>query len=402
MTSDHKALAVIKEDFLSKESELRKILSKTMEAERYVRIVLYAIERTPGLQSCSRGSLVRCLLQAASYGLEPTGLFGGAWMIPFQDKAANVSHAQLILSYVGLMRLVRMSGEVAMIDAQLVRGEDNFELVYGSSPKFLHQPKFDGGDCRLAYAYATLKEEGGLKVEVMTKDEIEGIRKRSRAGKSGPWVTDWGEMARKTVLRRLCKYLPLGVEAREAIAGEDALESGDIAALGGDEAAVIVEAKPSEAKTRASSVRAKVRAKKAGTPAEAKKIADAALAKAKGAIAAAEAKAVVVDEDGVVQDETAEEAEARRAASRPSPEPKRDADIATEDPAPSDERLSMMLELASKRGLKKRTQPQTGTELEIPVEVLKVMGNAEATETLWIPITDLNARDCKAIVDALM
>ncbi len=55
----------------------------------------------------------------------------------------------------------------------------------------------------------------------MTKPEIDAIRKRSRASGSGPWVTDYAEMARKTVVRRLFKYLPASPEIATAFEKED-------------------------------------------------------------------------------------------------------------------------------------------------------------------------------------
>jgi recombinational DNA repair protein RecT len=50
----------------------------------------------------------------------------------------------------------------------------------------------------------------------MTKDEVDSIKQRSRAGSSGPWVTDYNEMGKKTVFRRLTKWIPLSAEIRDA------------------------------------------------------------------------------------------------------------------------------------------------------------------------------------------
>ena len=60
-----------------------------------------------------------------------------------------------------------------------------------------------------------------VKAEVMTTEEVERIRARSKAGKEGPWVTDWNEMAKKTVFRRLSKWLPLSAEYRDAVDKDD-------------------------------------------------------------------------------------------------------------------------------------------------------------------------------------
>jgi hypothetical protein len=76
-----------------------------------------------------------------------------------------------------------------------------------------------------AYAVARLKNAEPV-FEVMHKDDIEKIRRRSKAADSGPWVTDYDEMAKKTVLRRLCKYLPLSTELTAAVAKDEYAERG--------------------------------------------------------------------------------------------------------------------------------------------------------------------------------
>ena len=69
---------------------------------------------------------------------------------------------------------------------------------------------------------ATLKS-GEVSREVMSIDEIEAIRKRSRAANTGPWVTDYSEMARKTVARRHSKVLPMSTDLDDVIRRDDDL-----------------------------------------------------------------------------------------------------------------------------------------------------------------------------------
>jgi recombination protein RecT len=65
------------------------------------------------------------------------------------------------------------------------------------------------------------KKDGSRQACVMSRDEIESVRKRSRSGQSGPWATDWCEMAKKTVFRRLSKWLVLSPEIRDLVEAED-------------------------------------------------------------------------------------------------------------------------------------------------------------------------------------
>jgi len=61
---------------------------------------------------------------------------------------------------------------------------------------------------------------------VMWRRQVEEIRKRSKASSDGPWVTDWDEMAKKTVLRRLCKLLPASIELQTAVSLDERAEAG--------------------------------------------------------------------------------------------------------------------------------------------------------------------------------
>jgi recombination protein RecT len=108
----------------------------------------------------------------------------------------------------------------------VVRDGDKFIYKTGLTTILEHEPNLDGipGDIRLAYAVCELTD-GGFHVEVMTRWKIERIRDNSpnviaarKFGKQTPWDTDTEEMFRKTVLRRICKYLPKSPELETAIA----------------------------------------------------------------------------------------------------------------------------------------------------------------------------------------
>lgn len=64
-------------------------------------------------------------------------------------------------------------------------------------------------------------EDGGTQFEVMTRKQIELVRSLSKAGNNGPWVTHWEEMAKKTAIRRLFKYLPVSIEIQRAVSMDE-------------------------------------------------------------------------------------------------------------------------------------------------------------------------------------
>jgi recombination protein RecT len=99
------------------------------------------------------------------------------------------------------------------LEAFLVHENDEFDYELGYEPVLRHKPPRLGSDRgEVLGAYAVARHVDGRKwLDVMSRDEIEKVRAVSRAATSeyGPWVNHWGEMARKTVARRLFKQLPL-------------------------------------------------------------------------------------------------------------------------------------------------------------------------------------------------
>jgi recombination protein RecT len=202
------------------QSQLALALPKHLNVERMMRICLTTVQRVPALLECSQASVLGSILQAAQLGLEPDGILGEAYLIPYNGTC------QLIPGYKGLMKLARNSGQISTVYARVVHAKDAFRYSFGLKDVLKHVPSLDEepGEVSHAYAVARLKD-GSVQFEVMSRREIEAIRKRSKAGKSGPWVTDWDEMAKKTVLRRLSKTLPASVELQRAVVLDEQVDA---------------------------------------------------------------------------------------------------------------------------------------------------------------------------------
>ncbi len=197
-------------------SELQKVLPKHLTLERLLKVALYCIDKTPKLQECSPQSLVACIKQCAELGLEPGGALGLAYLVPYGTVCT------LIIGYRGLIELARRSGKLAQIEAHVIHANDEFKVEFGLEPVLRHIPKLDGveGAPKAVYCVARMAD-GSKHVEVMTWDAVMKIKGRSKSGGSGPWVTDEEEMARKTVVRRAAKYLPLSPELADAFMADD-------------------------------------------------------------------------------------------------------------------------------------------------------------------------------------
>lgn len=202
------------------EPQIRKALPSVITPERFTRMVLTALSSTPKLQTCTPQSFLGAMMQAAQLGVEPNTPLGQAYLIPY----GNVCQFQL--GYKGLMDLAYRSGEVSSIQAHEVHENDVFEYEYGLDPKLKHVPaQKDRGNVIMYYAVLKLKN-GGIGFEVMSREDVEKFAmKKSKAYRNGPWQTDFDEMAKKTVLKKVLKYAPLKTEFARAVATDETVKS---------------------------------------------------------------------------------------------------------------------------------------------------------------------------------
>jgi recombination protein RecT len=212
------------------------VIPKHLTPERLIKVALVAVSKTPALMAADPMTVVQSVMTAAQLGLDPAGVLGSAYLVPFRNRKTGNAECQLIVGYRGLIDLARRSGQIDSIEARPVFENDAFEVSFGTDTYIKHRPCLDGdpGALRFVYAVARLKDTALPVVELMTRAQIEKIRRRSKSGDDGPWVNDYEEMARKTVVRRISKYLPLSTElatALELSGVADDRGTGDIMAL---------------------------------------------------------------------------------------------------------------------------------------------------------------------------
>lgn len=201
-------------DFLETDSvkgQLALVLPKHMTPDRFARVAVTAMTKTPKLLECTKESLLRCLMDCSSLGLEPNGR--DAHLIPYGNVCT------LIVDWKGLVSLARRSGDVALFKADLVKERDSFSWENGVVTHGIDWRK-DRGKTEAVYSYVKFRD-GSEDWEVLQIAEVEAIRKRSKAGNSGPWVSDFDEMAKKTAIRRHSKRLTLSPEFQDALEKDD-------------------------------------------------------------------------------------------------------------------------------------------------------------------------------------
>lgn len=218
----------------SRQAEIQKMLPKHLNAERLLKVAQIAATTTPALAKCDVPSLIGAIGQCAQMGLEPNTVLGHAYLVPFNTKRKDangnekwVNSVQVIIGYKGLIDLARRSGQIVSIAAHEVCENDHFEMVYGLDEKLEHKPALgDRGEIIGFYAVAKLKD-GGHCFEFMSLHQVREIMANTQSkGKYGPWKDHFAEMGRKTVIRRLAKYLPLSIEFQTAAALDSMADGG--------------------------------------------------------------------------------------------------------------------------------------------------------------------------------
>lgn len=201
--------------------DIKRLAGSVMTIERLTSLAFLAVRKTPALANCTVTSIVAACLDAARLGLEPDGVQGA--IIPYKGSAAFQP------MYRGLIALCHRDGTIDTIEAFAAREGDTFEVVMGTSPGIVHRPNMRGtGTEKVIAYYAIAHLNGRMQFEVMLPWEIERIKARSpsaSSGRSTPWDTDYDEMAKKTVLKRLMKKLPSSATVRDAVNHDNEIET---------------------------------------------------------------------------------------------------------------------------------------------------------------------------------
>ena len=207
---------------------IKAALPSVMTPERFSRITLSALSANPKLKECTPQSFLGAMMTAAQLGLEPNTPLGQAYLIPFRNHGRL--ECQFQLGYKGLIDLAYRSGEVSIIQAHTVYENDEFQYELGLDPKLRHVPAKTSRGKPIAY-YAMFKtKDGGYGFQVMSVEDVtEHARKFSKAFGSGPWQTNFDEMAKKTVLKKMLKYAPLKSDFVRGMA-QDGTTKSDLAA----------------------------------------------------------------------------------------------------------------------------------------------------------------------------
>lgn len=204
-------------------AELQKAARTNIKAETLLRIILTQVRRNPKLELCNPQSFMAAVLTGTQLGLE----FGReAHLVPFKEEV------QLIPDYKGLIQLMYRSGLVECIIPENVFSNEIYRYRPAHHVPIEHQPVTPSkrGDHIASYAIAWIKGGSRPIAAWMWAEDIVATMNRSAAVKFGgqtPWKTDFFEMAKKTVVKRLSKILPASAEFAQAVSLDNQAETGE-------------------------------------------------------------------------------------------------------------------------------------------------------------------------------
>lgn len=202
--------------------QLALAVPKHLNADRVARIAATEVRKNKALLNTEPTSFLGSVMQAAQLGLEPGSALGQAYLVPYGNQC------QLIIGYKGMIDLARRSGQVLSLNAYAVREGDDFNFQLGLKPDIHHVPSLEADRINkpitYVYAVATLKG-GGYQFEVMSRAEVEAVKAKAKS--KNIWANYFEEMAKKTVIRRLFKYLPVSIEALEITNADAKREAGE-------------------------------------------------------------------------------------------------------------------------------------------------------------------------------
>lgn len=219
-----------REQFTKMEGELKMALPAHMPVERFMRVVLTAVNGNPDLLNADRQSLFESSMKAAQDGLLPDGREGALVVYntnvakPGQEKRW-VKKVQWMPMVAGIMKKARNSGEIALITAGYVVGGDKFRYWIDDDGEHIFYEPGDKQDFNtFVCAFAMAKTKDGVVYALrVSPSDVEKMRNASKA-KDGPaWKNWYDQMAMKGAIRRLAKRLPMSSDLDDLIRRDDEL-----------------------------------------------------------------------------------------------------------------------------------------------------------------------------------
>jgi recombination protein RecT len=213
------SLTIISQDVYAARDSFE--LAKSNKSQNFEKEAGFAMQQlgkneySMGIAVAARQSVYDAVVNVAAMGVSLNPAKKQAYLVPRDGKIC------LDISYMGLMDLAQETGSVKWAQAMLVYETDKFELNgLDKAPTHVMNP-FSTARGAIVGVYVTVKlSTGDYLTHTMTLADAYAIRDRSMSWsktKKGPWLTDEGEMIKKTCVKQAYKYWPKTEQLENAI-----------------------------------------------------------------------------------------------------------------------------------------------------------------------------------------
>lgn len=253
------------ERILSNQKAWVSLVKKYVNPIAFMRVLSTEIQVNPKLADCSTQSIVNSFLYCAQINLMPGSATKEVYLVPFAETCTP------ILGYQGEIKLMERHESILKIEARAVykKEEDTFRAKQGTESVIIHPYRLDldrHPDNLIAVYAVAFYQNGSHKCAIMSRQQVDQHRARSRASSKGPWVTDYVAMALKTVIHELADLVPKEYQAAVAMTADEAADRGESAVdivLGADQYKDVPE---EPAKSQAEDINERVKSRRGRPP----------------------------------------------------------------------------------------------------------------------------------------
>lgn len=210
----------IKDLIEAQKPQIERQLAGAMNSDAFVRTVLSEISKTPALASADPATLLGGVMLAAQLRLEIGSGLGEMYLTPRKDRGRDICLP--IIGFQGFIKLVLRSGLVENVQTFVVREGDDF--TYGANAErgmyYDWRPRdFEEERPAIGYVATARMKGGGTTWVYLTEAQV--LKRRPNYWEKGPWGSHPEEMARKTAVRALVKYLPKSTDLGRALEADE-------------------------------------------------------------------------------------------------------------------------------------------------------------------------------------
>jgi len=261
--------------------QISQALPGHLKAERVIQLATTVISTNPDLKQCTPQSLIGGIMQASLLGLSLIPQFGECFLIPYENKKMGFIEAQFMIGYKGYIKMMRNTGLVQSVDAQVVRAKDEFKYELGLHRDIIHRRNDSEDEGEMTHAYAIVwYKDGGYDFRVLNRRQVMARKACSKAANSkySPWNNPDQEekMWQKSAIRDLWTFVPMSDERYliGALTDENVITP-DMFSMNGTgvkldriEEAQVVEEKPEEKKSERKTKKARSKSASVGRKAK--------------------------------------------------------------------------------------------------------------------------------------